>query len=53
MTTASTLHIAGLDGELVSLTAEQIEVLRSALEGSLLGPGDDGWSDAVSSGTAW
>ena len=48
MTTASTLHIAGLDGELVSLTSEQIEVLRSALEGSLLGPGDDGWSDAVS-----
>jgi hypothetical protein len=52
MTTTSTLHIAGLDGELVSLTAEQIEVLRSALVGSLLRPGDDGWSTRCRSGTA-
>ena len=47
MTTTSTLHIAGLDGGLVSLTAQQIEDLSSEVEGSLLGPGDDGWADAV------
>ena len=37
MTTTSTLHIAGLDGGLVSLTAQQIEDLSSEIEGPLAG----------------
>ena len=48
MTTTSTIDIAGVEGERVNLTSEQLEHLGSQVEGRLLGPGDQGWNDAVS-----
>jgi FAD/FMN-containing dehydrogenase len=45
--TASNLDIAGLDGSLVRLTAEQLAKLDSRVQCRLLRAGDPGWSQAV------
>ena len=47
MTTTATIDLAGLDGGRLSLTSEQLEDLDSRVQGRLLGPGDQGWNDAV------
>jgi FAD/FMN-containing dehydrogenase len=47
MTTPSTIHVAGLEGGPVNLTARQIDTLASHVRGRLLRPGDNGWEDAV------
>jgi FAD/FMN-containing dehydrogenase len=44
---ASTIDVAGLDGGVVTLTAEQLDELESRLECPLLRAGDAGWDDAV------
>jgi FAD/FMN-containing dehydrogenase len=44
---ASTIDVAGLDGGLVRLTAEQLDELDSRVECPLLRAGDAGWDDAV------
>ena len=46
-TKASTIDVAGLDGGLVRLTAEQLHELDSRVECPLLRAGDAGWDDAV------
>jgi hypothetical protein len=43
----STYEIAGLNGERVRLTPEQLDDLRSRVEGPLLRAGDEGWNEAV------
>jgi FAD/FMN-containing dehydrogenase len=43
----SICEIAGLDGERVRITAEQLEEFRSQVEGPLLLPGDGGWNQAI------
>jgi hypothetical protein len=45
--TMTAIDIARIDGGLVSLTSEQVDELRSRLDGSLLRPGEEGWDDAV------
>jgi FAD/FMN-containing dehydrogenase len=40
-------ELAGLDGGRVGLTSEQVEDLDSRIEGSVLGPVDEAWDDAV------
>jgi FAD/FMN-containing dehydrogenase len=48
MTIEAGIHdIAGLDGGLVRVTAEQLDDLASRVEGPLLFAGDVGWDDAV------
>jgi FAD/FMN-containing dehydrogenase len=42
-----TREIAGLDGGLVRVTAEQLDDLASRVDGPLLFAGDVGWDDAV------
>jgi FAD/FMN-containing dehydrogenase len=44
---ASAIDVAGLDGGLVTLTAEQLEELDSRVECPVLRVGDAGWDDAV------
>ena len=44
---ASTMDVAGLDGGLVRMTAEQLDELDSRVECPLLRAGDAGWDDAV------
>ena len=44
---ARTIGIAGLDGNLVELTSDQLDELDSRVEGPLLRVGDAGWDDAV------
>jgi FAD/FMN-containing dehydrogenase len=44
---ASTLDVAGLDGGLVTLTAQQLDELESRVHRPLLRAGDAGWDDAV------
>jgi hypothetical protein len=44
---ASTIDVAGLDGGLVRLAAEQLDELDSRVECPLLRAGDAGWDDAV------
>ena len=39
--------VAGLDGDLVGLTREQLDGLASRLDGPLLRAGDPGWDEAV------
>jgi len=39
--------VAGLDGALVGVASEQLDDLRSRVEGRLLRPGEEGWDDAV------
>ena len=46
-TKASTTDVAGLDGSLVTLTAEQLDELDSRVERPLLRAGAAGWDDAV------
>jgi len=41
--TTSTIDIAGLEGERVTLTSEQLDDLDARVEGRLLQAGDDGW----------
>ena len=45
ITTAT--EIAGLEGGTVSLTPEQLDDLRSRVEGPLMRVGDKGWDDAI------
>ena len=45
--TASNLDIAGLDGSLVRLSAEQLAELDSRVQCRLLRAGDPGWDQAV------
>jgi len=47
VTTTRAFDIAGINGERVSLTADQLEQLHSRLNGRLLTAGDSGWDDAV------
>ena len=47
MTMTSSVHLAGLEGGHVPLTSEQLDELRSRIEGPLLRPGDEGWDAAV------
>ena len=47
MTTTGTIETAGLDGGRIKLTSEQLEDLDSRVQGRLLGPGEQGWNDAV------
>ena len=44
---ASTIDVAGLDGGLVTLTAEQLDELDSRVGCPVLRAGDVGWDDAV------
>jgi FAD/FMN-containing dehydrogenase len=44
---ASTIDVAGLDGGLVRLTAEQLDELDARVRGAVLRAGDAGWADAV------
>jgi FAD/FMN-containing dehydrogenase len=44
---ASTIDVAGLDGGVVTLTAEQVGELESRVECPVLRAGDAGWNDAV------
>jgi len=46
-TKESTIDVAGLDGGLVRLTAQQLNQLDSLVECPLLRAGDPGWHDAV------
>ena len=46
-TKASTIHVAGLDGGLVTLRAEQLDELESRVGCPVLCAGDAGWADAV------
>jgi FAD/FMN-containing dehydrogenase len=46
-TSPAGLGVAALEGGLVGLTSEHLEGLSSRVEGGLLGPGDEGWDDAV------
>jgi FAD/FMN-containing dehydrogenase len=46
-TQASAIDVAGLDGGLVRLTANQLDELDSPVECPLLRAGDAGWDDAV------
>jgi len=39
--------IAGLDGETVTVTSDQLEALNASIGGSLLRKGDDGWDEAI------
>jgi FAD/FMN-containing dehydrogenase len=41
------LSLAGIEGEVVRLTSDQLEDLDSRLHGSLLTAGDTGWDEAV------
>lgn len=43
----NTIDVAGFEGWRIHLGQEQIEDLGAGLDGSLLRPGDAGWSDAV------
>ena len=43
----TTLEIATLDGDRVSLRPDRLDDLRSRIAGSLLLPGDAGWDEAV------
>ena len=43
----SGLRIAGLTGGTVTLSAADVERLAAGVQGSVLGPGDDGWDDAI------
>jgi FAD/FMN-containing dehydrogenase len=45
--TTDTIDIAGLDGGPTSLASKQLEDLDSRVQGRLLGPGDQGWNEAV------
>ena len=47
MTTTGTIETAGLDGGRIKLTSEELEELDSRVQGRLLGPGEQGWNDAV------
>ena len=47
MPTTGTIETAGLDGGRIKLTSEQLEDLDSRVQGRLLGPGEQGWNDAV------
>jgi FAD/FMN-containing dehydrogenase len=44
---AGTIEVAGVDGDLVTLTSEALHGLASRTGGRLFGPGDEGWDDAV------
>jgi FAD/FMN-containing dehydrogenase len=44
---ASTIDVAGLDGGVVTLTAEQLDELESRVACPVLRAGDVGWDDAV------
>ena len=46
-TISSSIDIAGVGGERVTLGSEQLEHLGSQFGGRLLRPGDQGWNDAV------
>ena len=46
-TKGRTIEVAGLDGDLVRLTAEQLDELDSQVECPLLRRGEAGWDDAV------
>ena len=46
MTTGS-IDMAGLDGDRVTLSAEDLDALAARVAGPLLRPGDDGWDAAV------
>jgi FAD/FMN-containing dehydrogenase len=43
----SAIEVAGLAGGLVGLTSAQLDDLASRIDGRLLRPGDEGWSDAI------
>ncbi len=45
--TTTTIDIAGLEGERVNLTSEQIDDLDSRFKGPLLHAGHKGWDDAI------
>ncbi len=45
--TASTIDFAGLEGQRVGVTSEQLDDLDSRVEGGLLREGEAGWDDAV------
>jgi FAD/FMN-containing dehydrogenase len=46
-TSATAIDIAGLEGGLVSMKAEQVDELDARVDGRLLLAGDEGWDDAV------
>ncbi|MGH3042125.1 MAG: hypothetical protein ACRDNG_10390, partial [Gaiellaceae bacterium] len=46
-TTASTIDLAGLDGDRVSVTGGQLDELGARLDGRLLRQGDRDWDEAV------
>jgi FAD/FMN-containing dehydrogenase len=45
--TATSLDLAGRDGQSINLTPLQIDELRSRMEGLVVEPGQAGWDDAV------
>ena len=45
--TRGTIEVAGRSGGVVTLAPEQLDQLTSRFQGPLLGPGDEGWDDAV------
>ena len=47
MTTTTSIRVAGLEGERVNLTADQLDELASAIEGPLVHAGEEGWDAAV------
>lgn len=42
------VEVAGLEGGLVSLSADQLQALEQEVEGQILRRGQDGWDDSVS-----
>jgi FAD/FMN-containing dehydrogenase len=46
-TTTRTIEVAGLDGDLVRMTSEQLDEIGSQIERPLLRAGDVGWDEAV------
>lgn len=42
------LKLAGLDGSPVHVSSGEMEALASRIRGPLLGPGDEGWAEAIS-----
>ena len=41
------IDVASRDAGFVTLSSQQVDELRSRVEGPLLGPGDEGWDEAV------
>jgi FAD/FMN-containing dehydrogenase len=46
-TKGSTIDVAGVDGDFVGLTSEQLDEIGSQIERPLLRAGDEGWDEAV------